>query len=70
MESINFKENHTFTNFKMLFGTLSLAFTGLAYLYPKPFPENYYVVLLSVIGYHIIIQILDILFTLLSIGEV
>jgi len=32
-------------------GTICLIFTATAYLYPKPFPENYNIVLVSTIGY-------------------
>jgi len=49
LENNKFTENHYLSNTKILVGLFCLIFTGLAYLYPKPFPENYNVVLLSVI---------------------
>ncbi len=49
LEASGWTENHHLSNLKIIVGLFCLSFTALAYLYPKPFPENYYVVLLSVI---------------------
>jgi hypothetical protein len=49
LEKNGFVENHYLSNLKIGTGLFCLFFTGLAYFYPKPFPENYNVVLLSVI---------------------
>lgn len=51
LEQNNFKEHHTLSNLKIVVGIISLIFTGFAYLYPKPFPDNYYLILVCVIGY-------------------
>ena len=42
-----------YSNVKILFGFLTCLCTGIAYLYPLPFPQNYYIILFSVIGYAI-----------------
>ncbi len=39
------------SNVKLIIGTICLIFTGIAYLYPKPFPENYNIVLVCTICY-------------------
>jgi hypothetical protein len=49
LEKEKFIENHILSNMKISVGLFCLSFTALAYLYPKPFPENYNVVLFSVI---------------------
>ncbi len=49
LEQSGWVENHLLSNLKIAVGLFCLFFTGLAYLYPKPFPENYNVVLMSVI---------------------
>jgi hypothetical protein len=49
LEQSGWVENHLLSNLKIIVGLFCLSFTALAYLYPKPFPENYNVVLLSVI---------------------
>lgn len=49
LEKNGFVEDHYLSNLKIGAGVFCLFFTGLAYLYPKPFPENYNIVLLSVI---------------------
>ncbi len=49
LEKNSFVEDHYLSNLKIVTGLFCLFFTGLAYLYPKPFPENYNIVLLSVI---------------------
>ncbi len=49
LEENKFEENHFQSNIKIFVGLFCLSFTALAYLYPKPFPENYNVVLFSVI---------------------
>jgi hypothetical protein len=49
LEKNEFDENHYLSNLKIAVGLFCLVFTGLAYLYPKPFPDNYNVVLFSVI---------------------
>ena len=40
-----------YSNVKILFGFLTCLCTGIAYLFPLPFPQNYYIILFSVIGY-------------------
>ena len=40
-----------YSNIKILFGFLTVLCTGTAYLLPIPFPQNYYIILFSVIGY-------------------
>ena len=47
----DFEENQKYSNIKIIFGLLTVTCTGIAYLYPKPFPANYYIILFSVIGY-------------------
>ena len=42
-----------YSNMKILFGLLTCCCTGTAYLFPLPFPQNYYIILFSVIGYAI-----------------
>ncbi len=49
LEDNKFTENHFLSNIKIAVGLFCLTFTALAYFYPKPFPENYNVVLFSVI---------------------
>jgi len=51
LDDEDFEENQKYSNIKLLFGFLTVICTGTAYLYPKPFPENYYIILFSVIGY-------------------
>ena len=51
LEEEEFVEIQKFSNVKILFGLLTVACTGTAYLYPLPFPQNYYIILFSVIGY-------------------
>lgn len=51
LEEEEFEEFQRFSNIKILFGLLTVTCTGMAYLYPKPFPDNYYIILFSVIGY-------------------
>ena len=51
LEDEDFDEIQRFSNIKILFGLLTVTCTGMAYLYPKPFPDNYYIILFSVIGY-------------------
>ena len=53
LEKNAFTEHHLFTNLKILVGSFCVLWTGVAYLYPKPFPENYYIVLFSLIMYAI-----------------
>ncbi len=48
-KKLEFTENYFLSNIKIAVGLLCLSFTALAYFYPKPFPENYNVVLFSVI---------------------
>ena len=40
-----------YSNIKIFFGLLTCLCTGTAYLLPIPFPQNYYIILFSVIGY-------------------
>ena len=51
LEEEEFEEIQKFSNIKILFGLLTVSCTGIAYLYPLPFPANYYIILFSVIGY-------------------
>ena len=51
LEEEDFEEFQKFSNIKILFGLLTVSCTATAYLYPLPFPENYYIILFSVIGY-------------------
>ena len=51
LEEEEFEEIQKFSNIKIFFGFLTVSCTGMAYLYPKPFPDNYYIILFSVIGY-------------------
>ena len=51
LEEEEFEENQRYSNIKIFFGILTVSCTGMAYLYPKPFPDNYYIILFSVIGY-------------------
>jgi hypothetical protein len=53
LENNGFVEHHRFTNLKILTGTFCIFWTAVAYLYPKPFPENFNLVLLSLILYGI-----------------
>jgi hypothetical protein len=49
LERKEFTEHHIYCNLKILVGSFCLVFTALAYFYPKPFPENYNMVLFSLI---------------------
>ena len=40
-----------YSNVKIFFGFLTFLCTGITYLFPLPFPQNYYVIVFSVIGY-------------------
>ena len=40
-----------YSNVKIFFGFLTCLCTGTAYLFPLPFPQNYYIIVFSVIGY-------------------
>ncbi len=51
LEEEEFEEIQKFSNIKILFGLLTVSCTATAYLYPRPFPDNYYIILFSVIGY-------------------
>lgn len=51
LEKNEFVEFHLFTNLKILFGFFCIFWTAIAYLYPKPFPENFNLVLMSLIFY-------------------
>ena len=48
-EDFDLIENYS--NVKIFFGFLTRLLTGIAYLFPPPFPRNYYVIVFSVIGY-------------------
>lgn len=50
---MKFAEYQKYSNIKIAIGLMIIFFTGFAYFYPKPFPENYYIILISVIGYGI-----------------
>ena len=47
----DFDEIERYSNIKIFFGFLTVCCTGMAYLFPLPFPQNYYIILFSVIGY-------------------
>ena len=47
----DFDELVSYSNKKILFGFLTCCCTAIAYLFPLPFPQNYYIILFSVIGY-------------------
>ena len=51
LDEEEFEENQRYSNIKILFGILTVSCTGMAYIQPKPFPDNYYIILFSVIGY-------------------
>ena len=51
LQEEEFEEIQKFSNIKILFGLLTVSCTDTAYLYPKPFPDNYFIILFSVIGY-------------------
>ena len=51
LEEEEFEESQKYSNIKILFGLLTVSCTGIAYLYPLPFPQNYYIIFFSVIGY-------------------
>ena len=53
LESNDFKESQRLSNLKIIVGLITLSFTALAYLYPKPYPENYNAILIGCIGYWI-----------------
>ena len=40
LEANDFKESQRLSNLKIIVGLITLSFTALAYLYPKPYPEN------------------------------
>ena len=47
----DFDEIERYSNLKIFVGFLTCCCTGMAYLFPLPFPQNYYIILFSVIGY-------------------
>ena len=47
----DFDEIEHYSNIKIFFGFLTCCCTGIAYLFPLPFPKNYYIIMFSVIGY-------------------
>ena len=47
----DFYEIEQYSNIKILFGFLACCCTAIAYLYPLPFPQNYYIIIFSLIGY-------------------
>ena len=49
----DFDEISYYSNIKILFGFLTCCCTGTAYLFPLPFPQNYFIILFSVIFYAI-----------------
>ena len=53
LESNDFKESQRYSNLKIFVGLITLSFTALAYLYPKPYPENYNAIVIGCIGYWI-----------------
>ena len=53
LESIDFKESQRYSNLKIFVGLITLSFTALAYLYPKPYPQNYNAIVIGCIGYWI-----------------
>ena len=53
LESNDFKESQRYSNLKIFVGLITLSFTALAYLYPKPYPQNYNAIVIGCIGYWI-----------------
>ena len=53
LESNDFKESQRYSNLKIFVGLITLSFTALAYLYPKPYPQNYNAIVVGCIGYWI-----------------
>ena len=51
--SEDFDEIERYSNIKIFFGFLTCSCTAIAYLFPLPFPRNYFIILFSVIGYAI-----------------
>jgi len=55
LEEEDFEEIQKFSNIKILFGLLTVACTGVAYLYPyfslDTFEDYYYIIFASVVGY-------------------
>ena len=51
--SEDFDEIERYSNYKIFFGFLTCCCTGTAYLFPLPFPQNYFIILFSVIFYGI-----------------
>ena len=47
----DFDEISHYSNIKIFFGFLTCCCTGIAYLFPLPFPQNYFIILFAVIGY-------------------
>ena len=47
----DFDEISYYSNIKIFFGFLTCCCTAIAYLFPLPFPQNYFIILFSVIGY-------------------
>ena len=47
----DFDEIERYSNIKIFFGFLTCCCTGTAYLFPLPFPKNYFIILFSVIFY-------------------
>ena len=52
-EDLKFTENQYYSNIKILFGILTLICTAIAYFNRIPFPKNYYLIIICVIGYWI-----------------
>jgi len=53
LEKNEFVEDNLNTNLKIVFGTFCIFWTGMAYFYPKPFPENFSISVVSLVMYMI-----------------
>jgi len=51
LETMNFEENNSHTNIKIFSGLFCLVWTALAYFNGKEFPDNYNIILISLILY-------------------
>ncbi len=51
-EKIKATENHRYENTKILLGIVICSIVALSHYYPSPFPENYYLIILCIIGFH------------------
>ena len=52
-DDLKFTENQYYSNLKILFGILTLICTAIAYFNRIPFPKNYILIIICVVGYWI-----------------